>query len=302
MLLKTIQKKGCDCEEMQLLQEACTKLVDCVAEKHLGKGLTIEELKEAGRWGIEKAAMKYDLSADYEFSSYAKWWVEQQMLQTIYQKQSPNKKKTVFELQAIRINEGRYPVRSVYIERLGLFSSLKKAEKAIKLHVESRMLMDEDLKEEFLGYLLTEIALDCRAEEQECFSCSYTAGGRFNDRNMMDVRGKFHGRPQELVRFKEGDVVEVLDYDSVVLCVVAGTPISTDVFEDIKKRAEADMVKRGCKDYCYELDAGDDQYTVYPARGDYHLHARSELVFKPTKPVSKALRERLKSLVSARSQ
>ena len=71
------------------------------------------------------------------------------------------------------------------------------------------------------------------------------------------------------------------------------------VFEDIKQRAEADMAKRGCEDYCYEMDAGDDQYTVYPARGDYHMHIRSELVFKPTKPISKALRERLKGIITA---
>jgi len=43
------------------------------------------------------------------------------------------------------------------------------------------------------------------------------------------------------------------------------------------------MKKRGVEGYQYEMDDGDDQYMVYPVRGDYHMHIRSELVFRPTK-------------------
>ena len=298
-LLKAVQEKGCDCKEMNELYEVYARLVENIAEKHLDKGLTLEELKEAGRDGLQKAVMKYDINANYDFMRDASWWIQQRMIQAIYKKRMPFSKSTVFELQAIGIHEGRYPVRKASRWRLGLFSSQKKAEEAMRSHVERRLAMDEEDREDFLGYLLTEIALDSCDDEQECSSCSYTADGRFNDRNMMDSRGKFHGRPEELVRFKVGDVVEVLDYDRVELCVVAGTPITTEMFEDIKQRAEADIAKRGCEDYCYEMDAGDDQYTVYPARGDYHMHIRSELVFKPTKPISKALRERLKGIITA---
>jgi hypothetical protein len=46
------------------------------------------------------------------------------------------------------------------------------------------------------------------------------------------------------------------------------------------------MKKRGVEGYQYEMDDGDDQYMVYPVRGDYHMHIRSELVFRPTKNVS----------------
>ena len=296
-LMKAVKEKGGDCEEMQLLHKEYHRLVESIAEKNLDRGLTLDELMEAGRCGLEKAVMKYDLDADYHFMRYATWWIQQRIIQAIYEKQMPPTKRTVFELQVIDIRKDRYPVRKTYMHRLGLFSSKKKAEEAIQSHVESRMALEEGWREDTFAYLLTEIAVDSQDGVHECFACSYTADGRFNDRNMMDSQGNFYGRPKEKIRFKVGDVVEVIDCDCVILCVVAGTPTTTERFEEIKQRAEADMAKRGCKEYTYVMDAGDDQYTVYPARGDYHLHVRSELVFEPTKPISKSLRERLKGIV-----
>ena len=51
------------------------------------KGLSLEELIEAGKQGLKKAVMKYDTKADYKFISYAVWWIRQAMIQAIAEKE-----------------------------------------------------------------------------------------------------------------------------------------------------------------------------------------------------------------------
>lgn len=52
--------------------------------------------------------------------------------------------------------------------------------------------------------------------------------------------GHYRGRPEESFRFKDGDIVEVLDGDEVRLAVAAGSPLSVEwgweVRERIRKR------------------------------------------------------------------
>ena len=85
-LVKAVQEKGVDCEEMKRLEKANARFVVSVANQHQDKGLTIWELIEAGTEGLRKAALKYDLKADYKFMAYAVWWVRQAILQAICEK------------------------------------------------------------------------------------------------------------------------------------------------------------------------------------------------------------------------
>ena len=202
--------------------------------------------------------------------------------------------RTIFELEAIWIKGERYPIRDTNLWRLGLFSSKGKAEKAMMAHIARTNDQPEEYRDVFLGYVLTERLID-ECDDNDVFVCSYTSDGTFNDQNMMDNRRKFHGRPKERIRFSVGDIVEVYDGGSAELCIIAATPPTTEYFMNIKQKAEANMKKRGVEGYQYEMDDGDDQYMVYPVRGDYHMHIRSELVFNPTKKVSKALRKQLES-------
>lgn len=85
-LVKAVQEKGVDCEEMKRLEKANARFVVSVANQYQDKGLTIWELIEAGTEGLRKAALKYDLKADYKFMAYAVWWVRQAILQAICEK------------------------------------------------------------------------------------------------------------------------------------------------------------------------------------------------------------------------
>ena len=73
-LLKVVQEKGTDCDEMKQLEKANMRFVVSVANQYQKRGLTLEELIEAGTEGLRRAAVKLDTPAalnDYpkEFTS-----------------------------------------------------------------------------------------------------------------------------------------------------------------------------------------------------------------------------------------
>ena len=85
-LLKAVQEKGLDCEEMKRLEKAEARFVLSLANQYKNQGLTIWELIDVGTEGMRKAAMKYDFNADVKFLSYAVWWMRQAMIQAIEEK------------------------------------------------------------------------------------------------------------------------------------------------------------------------------------------------------------------------
>ena len=201
---------------------------------------------------------------------------------------------TIFELVSIRIDGNHYPIRRVNYNRIGFFTTVFKAKNAIRKYVDILDGMKIEYGEEYLGFILKEYLVDSIPNEDNCISvCTFLSNGELNDKNMMDKNKKFHGRPNENIRFNVGDVVEILDYNTLELCIVSATPPNVREFERIKKKAEASMQERGNNDYIFEMDDSDDQYKVFQVKGEYHLHIRSELVFKPTKKVSKRLRQKL---------
>ena len=85
-LLKAVQEKGTDSEEMRKLEKANMRFVVSVANQYQKQGLTLEELIEAGTEGLRKGAIKYNLEADFKFIAYAVWWIRQSIIQTIESK------------------------------------------------------------------------------------------------------------------------------------------------------------------------------------------------------------------------
>ena len=85
-LIKAVQKKGTGCDEMRQLEKANMRFVVSVANQYKKRGLTLDELIEAGLEGLRKGAMKYNLDADYKFIAYAVWWIRQSILQAIGEK------------------------------------------------------------------------------------------------------------------------------------------------------------------------------------------------------------------------
>ena len=87
-LLKVVQEKGTDCDEMKQLEEANMRFIVSVAAQYQRQGLTLEELIEAGTEGLRKGAMKYNFEADYKFIAYAIWWIRQSIIQAITEKKN----------------------------------------------------------------------------------------------------------------------------------------------------------------------------------------------------------------------
>ena len=87
-LLKAVQEKGTDCDEMKQLEKANMRFIVSVAAQYQRQGLTLEELIEAGTEGLRKGAMKYNFEADYKFIAYAIWWIRQSIIQAITEKKN----------------------------------------------------------------------------------------------------------------------------------------------------------------------------------------------------------------------
>ena len=85
-LVKTVQKKGTDCDEMKKLELAMSSFTVSSAKRHMNKGLSFEELIEAGTEGLRRAAMEYDLDSDTMFYIYGAWEIHQAMIQAIKEK------------------------------------------------------------------------------------------------------------------------------------------------------------------------------------------------------------------------
>ena len=85
-LLKAVQEKGLDCEEMKRLEKANARFVVSLSNQYKNQGLTLWELIDVGTEGLRKAAMKYDFNADVKFIPYAVWWMRQAMIQAIEEK------------------------------------------------------------------------------------------------------------------------------------------------------------------------------------------------------------------------
>ena len=82
-LLKAVQEKGTDCDEMKQLEKVNMRFVVSLANQYQKRGLTLEKLIEAGTEGLRRAAEKYNFEADFEFITYAVWWIRQSVIQAI---------------------------------------------------------------------------------------------------------------------------------------------------------------------------------------------------------------------------
>ena len=70
-LLEKIQAKGADCYEMQKLGKANLVYVVSLVRQYKNQGLELEELIEAGKEGVRRAALTYRSDSDIRFLRYA---------------------------------------------------------------------------------------------------------------------------------------------------------------------------------------------------------------------------------------
>ncbi len=82
-LLKAVKEKGTDCDEMLQLEAANMRFIVSLANQYQHRGLSLEELIEAGKAALRNAAESYDLDSDCNFITYAVTQMRQNIEQSI---------------------------------------------------------------------------------------------------------------------------------------------------------------------------------------------------------------------------
>ena len=194
--------------------------------------------------------------------------------------------KTIFEIELISTHGTRYPVRKrLYNLSLGAYTTLEKAEKAMM-----RVVKNWDTDEDNYCFIITERKLNPKPDKEDVVGVrTYLPDGSWYEENMVGQDGVFRGRPNERIRFKIGDVVEVLYGKTVELAIIGNTPPSLEFTEQMRKR----RLGNGVTDEFF-MDKFDDSYTIYDTHPGGHTHVESQFVFPTRKPVSEKLVQKLK--------
>ena len=227
------------------------------------------------------------------------------------------KQKTIFELEKIEYKSFRkkpkyeewgkpkYPEFDVERYTVGLFSSLAKAEQEIgKCVEEAKENADEKYPDFTFGFMINELVLDKTMYGLAKKRRSYLADGSFLDETLVseiDGDGKngrleeYLGRPAEKIRFKEGDLVEVLFGDRVSLKVMGGLPSTPEEVQQLHERnRKRENISDDC-DYWFKLDYTDDGYYALNLNSS-HSHPDAINMFPVRLKVSKKLREKFDAI------
>ena len=191
-----------------------------------------------------------------------------------------NKLKTIFRVETILLEVGRYPVRKTYTIQYGYFTSLEKAIQWLPLN--------EGLyTKEILFFIITEIILNRVDIDWFDFNSVriYNADGKLIDKVDCDDEMTYHGRTEDEVKFHIGDIVEVFDYfeNKIRLGIVARLPYTAE--EVAKFHKEHDGIK---------LTMDNDKYGICFLDNGFKL-VTAVLVMAPFKKVTKSLQQKLKA-------
>ena len=73
-------------EARNFLIESNLRLVVFIAKKYIGRGLEFQDLVQEGNLGLMKAVNKYDYTKGFRFSTYATFWIKQNITRAIADK------------------------------------------------------------------------------------------------------------------------------------------------------------------------------------------------------------------------
>ena len=177
--------------------------------------------------------------------------------------------KSIFRLEEIRCYEpDGHLYRDASIGIVGHYSSLEKVMEAIREN--NQETWDA---EEIMAYLVKKIPVDTEFGEVDCLSIrSFNPQGGLIDQCLQDYNlcNQFEGRNSEAIRFKIGDIVEVLEGRRLYTAIVAALPPTPE-------------------DHFPILDALDDCYFVLPLDSGPidHLHIAPTHTFTLQHPLEK---------------
>ncbi|MBQ2486442.1 MAG: hypothetical protein II518_05220 [Candidatus Methanomethylophilus sp.] len=189
----------------------------------------------------------------------------------------------VWEIRDVTWRKPHYPCYEVREHKVGSALSLEDAERIVREGARRRDLSDGRPAH---SYRIDEMPLGRFAYPVQYLSeYIYDSSGiRIDERLFPSQDGVFEGRPADRVRFREGDLCEVLDADAgtVHLGFVAALPPSVE---------QAARINGGV----FKMDALDDCYLVMnDETGDSHEHADALRVFRPRFSIHPAVERRLR--------
>lgn len=193
-----------------------------------------------------------------------------------------------------------YPKFDVYRNIVGYSCSLEGAEALMHKAIEST----EDVSEIYCFHIV-EHFLD-HQEEDEVSWRLYSNRGELIDHSWHEAcltrhSSVFRGRPKSSIRFKAGDIVEVLNGNEVRLAVATQSPIDIEWCWEYRNRCLMHLAgniegKDIESEWYYGLDGSDDQAAVIDGPGyECHDHISSLNIMPLRFPISKRLRERYES-------
>lgn len=159
-----------------------------------------------------------------------------------------------------------------------LFRSFDEATAFIQLRLSDKA---DTYRFEITQLPLTKISTDPESPRDEGATWIYDRNGELVDYSITTweddpLKRCFFGRPESRMRFKKGDIVEVVGRDRVNLAIVAADGPSVDWYWNMYERCKGD----------YFADASDDCYYVIDGPGyQYHEHPHALTLMKPSRPI-----------------
>lgn len=180
-----------------------------------------------------------------------------------------------------------YPEFRIYQTRY-IFLSFNDAEKYIR-----EKLVHDNPGYETYRFLIEQVPVG-EWENETGVTWVYDKEGKLVELSTTVIRdgefpdSSFFGRSEDRIRFHEGDIVEIVDGDTVHLAIVGAEGPTVEWFWGLYERSMIARDKEG-KGY-YEADYSDDCYYVIDAPG-CHAHPHVTSVMKPRLPIPQDIQE-----------
>lgn len=111
-------KNNGDLNARKILIESNLRLVISIAKKYINKGVSFEDLIQAGNEGLIRAADRFDETKGYKFSTYATYWIKLEILRNIIDLSKNIKIPARILYRLIKANEikGQYMLKGKQID------------------------------------------------------------------------------------------------------------------------------------------------------------------------------------------